>query len=459
MKRILRYILFATAVCALLGGCSGRAARQEPERAQTLDEYMAEYNAKRAELDKGPTVVAAVERVAELMEKVSLSMKAHEGHSELLKHVSFATDDFRGLTLAQVKPGEHKPPEVFRKEVTASVSEAALAELRKARELPTGLIPLGSQGSFSAGYPFYSKTRSVARLLSYRGVLHLSDGESAAARERVTDMLTVERTLADSPSPLAQLTRCAVGSMTNANALMTALSGVWKAEKLDEMAATLEASGRRPVDVLRRALPLERAFWEAEARRLESMSDKELANVIEATHKSLETFGEFMKHEKLAKPAVAEMRRWLVKERTALPARFGAIKRALRRPGTRIPRAVPGSEASGTPVLRAIYQRFDIGVWASTQTALTELYARRRAAVALIRVLAFRKRNGRLPRMGELRMPEDPFQPGKRMTYVHDRKNGQIGVYAMMWANAFGNKAKEQKTGYRLVLRQGETGR
>ena len=34
------------------------------------------------------------------------------------------------------------------------------------------------------------------------------------------------------------------------------------------------------------------------------------------------------------------------------------------------------------------------------------------------------------------------------------KESGEIGVYAMMWANAFGGDEEEQKTGYRLVLKR-----
>ena len=104
--------------------------------------------------------------------------------------------------------------------------------------------------------------------------------------------------------------------------------------------------------------------------------------------------------------------------------------------------------------------------WGTVHRRVAEACARRRAAVTLLRALAFRARKGRLPRAGELKMPEDPFRPGKRMTYVHDKKNGRIGVYAIGWEEELpqwmkdklgAEKVKDPKVGQWLLL-EGDKG-
>ncbi len=423
------YVAAVLVVCVLLAGCSGPR-----ERLETLDEYMAEYNAARKKANEKPNVVQAVERAVKLMGQESLSETALDEYLVFWKETRTGGGNAHVYTSGKLRATKSGVPKTFREEVMAN--GASFAEVRKARTLPAGLIPLDPKDYLSETMKFGSDARHLAISLGHAALIELADGELKAARERCFDMLTLERALADAPPILSQLSRTAVAGAAGNRALSVAVGGPWTGEELDEMAAALESLDRSPVDVLRRALRLDRAWALHEIRRFESMSDKALAEHIDGFYRAQERLDTVIgRHDvKRKRPTVSEVRRMLPGDREVVVARFREHELALSEPGTRLRDAGPSDTSCDEPkelglVGFVVCPKY----WGSSERALTTDCAQRRAAIALLRALAFRARKGRLPRADELEMPEDPFRPGERMTYVHDKKNGRIGVYAIGW--------------------------
>jgi len=143
------------------------------------------------------------------------------------------------------------------------------------------------------------------------------------------------------------------------------------------------------------------------------------------------------------------MRKRLADDRRELEDYFREVDRALKQPGKRLPNRgkieFPPTDPFWLPMICGMQQY-----------SLLEAITRRRAAAAMIRLMAFRGRHGRLPAADELKLPEDPFRPGKRLTFVVDKEKQRVGIYGVTWSNAFGEDKGGQKIGYWLPLGERE---
>ena len=446
MRRIQIHILLAVAVCAMLCGCA--------ERAQTLDEYLADYNAKRAELNKGPTVVAAVERAGKLIAKVEWSDEASEGYHALMKSPDWLEWSEPSPRYGHMQthrtfvPGTPEVPKALRQAVDAH--KAAFAEIREARDLLGGYPALKltdffqNERGLEAGESFEASAHGARGELYYAYLVDLADGKREEARQRCLDMLTIEKGMANAPSILEHLAWTLNAGFADTAALRVALSGPWNAESLEELAAEMETLDINPDVVLPRALRFERARSFAAVDKIAAMDDEELDKFLTDFHqgqlKPHNLLVGLMKqapHEEPAAPekvTVEEVRRRLPGDREVIVEAYRELGRALARPGAKIKdRYRPNMTLTEPEELGIVGRAYGPWVWEGFQWAVAQSCAKRRAAVALLRALAFRARKGRLPRAGELKMAKDPFRPDKRMTYVYDKKNNRIGVYAIGW--------------------------
>jgi len=88
----------------------------------------------------------------------------------------------------------------------------------------------------------------------------------------------------------------------------------------------------------------------------------------------------------------------------------------------------------------------------SQRDSLRECVARQRSARTLMEALAFRAENGRYPKGNEIAVREDPFRPGKPMTYTHDRVKARLGVYTT-WRRPTKGDEEPSRVGYWIELR------
>ena len=430
--------LVALCVWGVCGGCSGPGDKPE-----TLQEYMDEYNARMRKANSVPTVVGALERARKLMAKKDLSPKAY-GELSVRNAV---------WSIAKARKREDWVLKELRESV--ALNRTALAEIRKARHLPAGMVQLDvGNEELEKLLSFQRDVRTLQWRVHHAALLRLAEGDAKEALDFVSDMLTLEKAFREAPSMVSQLRRVSLESLTNSLLLCTALSGGLEASQLDAVAARLKGAQVSLPWVLRRTLRFERAYTLNALDEMAAWDDKRVAKYLSDFYAHAKKMRDVLREEmpKLKKLTVKDFRERLPRERRAIAAYFQDVQQALDEPGARLPdkgMLEPlFTDPLSMPMGCGLYHR-----------VLLEAAARRRAAVGLLRVLAFRARNGRLPRAGEITPQEDPFRPGERMVYKHDKKLNRVGVYSQGWDEAQAKKDDPHMIGYWLVVERTQAGR
>jgi hypothetical protein len=451
MTRIIAFFGRLLLAVALTAGCSGESppppepARHEHE---TWEQYIAAYDLERRRIESRSTLVQGVKKARRVLGP------------------ELAVDD--QLALEAFKSSEHPhqgpvpirsaktmaPAAVERAAETLAKWQPAFQAVRQARYRPWGLLPIDANAEFDSLTRHHRDCRKLARGLQHAAVVDLRRDRPRKAYQRARSILSVEESLYRTPAIATQLVRFHVAETANETYLLTAASAEWRADELDRMVTFLLERVPDPRKVLLRSLQLERALILFNLRRLER-GDEALMQETLRTLDSLGQLGRLGPSAESTESAdreriAATLRRRLPDERKAVAEFYRHLTHKFDRPVERIG-PLPVEEAG-------LFVRGIQPVWVRMQTELYTSIALRRAAIALLRAQAFRVRNQRLPRPAEVRLPQDPFHPGRPLTFEVD-EGGAVSVYATAWPSAEGEGAAPRKVGYRLEDAAAKNGR
>ena len=416
-SRLDELILAGLFLAGVFLACEGCA---RPQVCDSLEQLAGVYRANVAKANKGPTAARALARARTLLRREQLPDKAYAALGEALRSYERPPK-----TIRTGRKPEQWLIKLLQNELTRN--ERALVTIRRARKRPAGLMPidlLELAANSDLALDLLKDVNGLWHQLRYAALLNLWNGHPREALEYVLDMITVEKATAGVPAVgvsgwSVRVVCTAEEERTNEAALLVALAGDLGAEDLALLAEALRGTQTDTQAVLRQSLPYLRAWAVCYFDRTEAANPHGIKG-------SLDSLLPWPGNGARPVPAESELLETieqLREDRAAYLALLAQYEKALQAPEVAL------SDVSPRPlgfVGGCLHPRL-----AAMQRVLRAHRSQRRAAVALLRVLAFRARRSRLPLPDELVLPEDPFRPGERMRYRHDADRGRVGVFAL----------------------------
>jgi len=412
---------FSFSVLCACTACTG------PAPIKTLSELQAEYRAKLVVVSRKPTAASAVAQAIErLAPDLDVSVKLYRELGRIRERGS------DGMHVARTVDVQKRwVLDTLRRELAANAT--AFAEVRNARGLPGGLMPIDISEMANEANPIGklgSKVRELARRLRNNVILSLSELEPRSALERVLDMVTLEMALRDTPSPVLQESRHVVQGLTNEAALALVATARLEPRELTRLADALAGQEVDEFRVLSIVMPIRRAYGLEVFTMMRAGDERLMAGI----RHMLASEGD------VEAPGASHILKGLCEDRKTYVEAFSRYEKAIALRKTLVDLPADKFGAVGKcvrPSLGAMQDRLRHGL------------ALRRAAVLLVRALVFRSTEKRWPVPRELRVSRNPFQRARKVAIVVDGADARIGVYALRRVR----RGVSTKVGYWLRVR------
>lgn len=415
-------------------------------KGETVGQIADAYDALVRDAGRTPTAATVVVKACDLVPMALTVPPAL--HAALV--TSSQTLEGEMYVLARLPQREPDPDVVAQAKTELKLTQRAFEQVQEGKGLPSGLVPCDLRQPEDC-CPYRDQIRQLAMNLTVAVDLALYQRDHVAARDLAGSMLVVERALHHAPPTLCQLTRLPMAGLTNNAFLETAMTGDVAAADLEDMASDLGRTEGDPVTALRWILRIERAHLLQVFEQVRQPNSKEMRAVIEGSGATAKAVLRQLRKDRREAVELCNEYETALAAQARLPvlADYFTFSDLLGRlqvmPGMRShPKShrrlgLVGREFGFTLVMAPEYQeRFLVS------------QARRRAAVVLLRILAFRKRHGRLPAAREVKSLKDPFRPGSSLVYANDIQRKRVGVYSQGWSTE--KKAEKRMIGYWLVL-------
>ena len=378
--------------------------------------------------NRRPTIASAVERAVKLLSSEGLPHEVCEEFG-------------RNWGPAESLPQRPSKPLLNALEQAVRRNKAAFQVVREARGLPPGLLSLDLVDTAN-DMGVYLKLSAQIKLLHSRlceaALLHCWKGSAREGWEYVRDAITVEAALTHTPVLLAHYNRTTMQGGSSSTALRVAQGCLAAPDTLREMAEVLTQSDVDVPAAMRTVLPFQRAARLMWLEKLARGDAVEMDRLIKVCRMMGENWPEMEKT--VGGPPTAEfIIKRLPADRAAIESAFAAYEANLKRADPKLPRTDDTGLGYAGHCAHPNFGRH--------ADALLSSVARPRCAVALLRVLAFKTKKGRMPNPGEVRLPENPFAPESRVKVVLDSATHRLGAH-IRWPGG----DEEDRIGYWLQL-------
>lgn len=435
-NRSCMFLVVLVWVLLVASGCHGPAAESSRDEGLPSAEQMAlDYRKALTEANRVPTMANAITRAVEKMKGQELFTKWPEDWGQY--------DYWRSCYRHYYAPINSEMPSELQSFITKIVGESksALAEIRKARSLPPGLLPVEVPFGTPADTTYLNGVYAITERLKLGAALLCAQGHSQAAWQNILDIIAVNRVRGETPSVRTRGLCVACSQTICDKALLIVINGAFSADELQRMAQELPE-----LDVYALLDAYATACVILEVREADAIiADRD--NVAEAIIKGYEILRAYGVTD-CEPPSIEALRQEAPAHRAAMLQYYKNYK-AARTSGAPIP-SPPARDGS-------YLSSYDLE---EDWSRLREVVVWQRSAKALIEVLAFKARHSRFPEADETDLPENPFRPGVKMTYLHrdvDEESAEVSVsvpwpHELPFSKYYPEQGKPSPIGYKLVL-------